>query len=60
LAPENALVVGWRPPTVGVLASAPDDQEIISFTDFHWLWLGLRLHPFMRGFCSSMASVFMT
>jgi hypothetical protein len=52
--------VGWRPPTVGVLASAPDDQEIISFTDFHWLWLGLRLHPFMRGFCSSMASVFMT
>ena len=28
---------------------APRDQEIISFTDFHRLGLGLTLHPFLRG-----------
>jgi hypothetical protein len=32
-----------------LLSSAPDDQEIVSFTDFLWLGLGLSLHPFVRG-----------
>jgi hypothetical protein len=52
LALENALVVGWHPhPThaVRALALAPSDEEIVSFTDFHLLGLGLPLHPLVRG-----------
>jgi hypothetical protein len=49
LALEEVFVVGWRPPTVGQLAPAPSDQEIISFIDFHRLGLGLPLHHFVRG-----------
>jgi hypothetical protein len=30
-------------------ALAPQDEEIISFIDFHKLGLGLPLHPFIRG-----------
>jgi hypothetical protein len=35
LASENALVVGWHPPTIGALAPMLDDHEIVSFTDLH-------------------------
>ena len=49
LALENALAVGWNPLAVRALASEPDVQEIVSFTDFHRLGLGLTLHPFAQG-----------
>jgi hypothetical protein len=47
LAPEDALAVGWRPAAIRVLVLAPGDQEIVSFTDFHRLGLGLPLQPFV-------------
>ena len=37
------------PPGVGELAPVPENGEIVSFTAFHHLGLGLPLHPFVRG-----------
>jgi hypothetical protein len=34
---------------VRALAPAPSNEEIVSFTNFHRLGLGLPLHPFVRG-----------
>jgi hypothetical protein len=41
LAPEDVLVVDWCPAATEELAPAPRDEEILSFTDFHRLGLGL-------------------
>jgi hypothetical protein len=49
LALKDVLAVGWHPPGVRKLAPTPRNEEIISFIDFHRLWLGLPLHPFVRG-----------
>ena len=35
------MVVGWHPVTIRKLTPVPRDEEIISFTDFHRLALGL-------------------
>ena len=39
----------WRQPTARALASSPGDQEIVTFTDYHRLGLGLPLQLFPRG-----------
>ena len=49
LVSKDVLAVGWRLSTVGELASMPRDQEIVFFTEFHRLGLGLPLHPFLWG-----------
>ena len=49
LASEEVLAVGCHPPTAGEFAPVPGDQEVISFTNFHRLELGLPLHHFTCG-----------
>ena len=41
LALEDILAMGWRPAATRELTSVPRDEEIISFTNFHRLGLGL-------------------
>ena len=41
LVSEDILAMGWCPTTTRELMSVPRDEEIISFTDFHRLGLGL-------------------
>jgi hypothetical protein len=49
LASKEVLAMGWHPPSVNELASMPEDEEVISFTAFHRVGLGLPLHPFAWG-----------
>ena len=57
---EEIIVVGWRPPTIRELAPMPEDQEIVSFTDFHQLGLAFPCTASRVASCTSTASVSMT